>query len=165
MEPRPHERGKELLEKRDAKWNESFNGATSSRTWKAEGEGFTTRQDAASMEPRPHERGKPAFTPDDFFSIECFNGATSSRTWKESVTELPAGIAPAASMEPRPHERGKLGFARNLCRVPGFNGATSSRTWKARTQLDLRFRSQRFNGATSSRTWKVTRFGVASFAR
>ena len=84
MEPRPHERGKQNKTPQWLRLLQSFNGATSSRTWKARRSswifvrarqlqwshvltnvertdaplaGFVTEN--ASMEPRPHERGKP----------------------------------------------------------------------------------------------------------
>ncbi len=83
MEPRPHERGKhaELL----AYWSpgRGFNGATSSRTWKAIGFVFVIK------------------------SLQGFNGATSSRTWKVAGFQMPTTWN-QASMEPRPHERGKM---------------------------------------------------------
>ncbi len=83
MEPRPHERGKIDLGKLGLFIAKCFNGATSSRTWKA----FC--RSASSARTR------------------CFNGATSSRTWKVLGTQFrPA--PECASMEPRPHERGKF---------------------------------------------------------
>ncbi len=59
MEPRPHERGKILREETGRRRKGGFNGATSSRTWKAI-TAFWQRLGIkrASMEPRPHERGK-----------------------------------------------------------------------------------------------------------
>ena len=106
MEPRPHERGNAVLERNGRRWrlasmeprphergnmkfasglwsaSASFNGATSSRTWKPEPEhGCARGAEAASMEPRPHERGNPD-------------------------APAMARAAFAASMEPRPHERG-----------------------------------------------------------
>ena len=183
MEPRPHERGNPTSARaptsccRPLQWSHvltnvetcgprarcgkgtrSFNGATSSRTWKR----FRTRQPPrrvhlASMEPRPHERGNPCWPRRTAATSLRFNGATSSRTWKRRRL-LP------------PH-RHRL----------GFNGATSSRTWKpiylrdgftcagwlqwshVLTNVETAFSRRRrgqdhgsFNGATSSRTWKPT---------
>ena len=131
MEPRPHERGKPFQPRRQHHAQSSFNGATSSRTWKE------NEFSIAKLEMR------------------SFNGATSSRTWKGETTRLRskprnwlqwshvltnveswlhgetasankrlqwshvltnvergwsyAVLSPLdASMEPRPHERGKL---------------------------------------------------------
>ncbi len=158
MEPRPHERGKCPPPRNRESANSSFNGATSSRTWKAD-------------IPR--------------IALEnpiCFNGATSSRTWKGRVNPLVRAVWVNASMEPRPHERGKtdqsgcrcylsqlLQWSHVLTNVergsmygyPGdvnnsFNGATSSRTWKENRESAEPAPIARFNGATSSRTWKAT---------
>ena len=132
MEPRPHERGKSVSRKRPSASISSFNGATSSRTWKVQ-------------------------TPSRLaFGVGSFNGATSSRTWKAKQNPAMAAVIAklqwshvltnvespsfivdfcsrtSASMEPRPHERGKNRCA--ACRIRNrerFNGATSSRTWKA----------------------------------
>ena len=106
MEPRPHERGKlrsRLVpaDKSTLQWSHvltnvesalskdtfdkfiiSFNGATSSRTWKDAWETLNTLTPRASMEPRPHERGKTIQRVRRETSSGSFNGATSSRTWK-----------------------------------------------------------------------------------
>ena len=58
MEPRPHERGKKRAAIADGRFDLSFNGATSSRTWKADPGSLGRVAGVASMEPRPHERGK-----------------------------------------------------------------------------------------------------------
>ena len=58
MEPRPHERGKSVDVGNPFAWRRSFNGATSSRTWKGITADFDVARLFASMEPRPHERGK-----------------------------------------------------------------------------------------------------------
>ena len=58
MEPRPHERGKRCRAKSRSTSISSFNGATSSRTWKDSALRHPLHQTLASMEPRPHERGK-----------------------------------------------------------------------------------------------------------
>ena len=157
MEPRPHERGKFISSIKLRSIINSFNGATSSRTWK----GVSVEPEAtkvcgqlqwshvltnvesprnqraivggvgASMEPRPHERGKYRLL------VRAFSAA-------------------GASMEPRPHERGKDSNTKKLPHRPScFNGATSSRTWKDCESLSRHSMAIRFNGATSSRTWKV----------
>ena len=157
----------------------SFNGATSSRTWKE------TRPDAkviliesASMEPRPHERGKWLLDKHSFAGCllqwsHVLTNVESTPVQTETAQAAWASMEPRphergklralsrvvkakpASMEPRPHERGKLRILEVLKGArPGFNGATSSRTWKAASsgvRAALRFG---FNGATSSRTWK-----------
>ena len=83
MEPRPHERGKRIKSLRRRNGHHRFNGATSSRTWKARLWicGYSDRN-RASMEPRPHERGKRSSKQPASPTPERFNGATSSRTWK-----------------------------------------------------------------------------------
>ncbi len=132
MEPRPHERGKKLNEYAKRPRRFSFNGATSSRTWKGR----------ARVE--PCSRGSR------------FNGATSSRTWKggRDTTEPIAGSAlqwshVLTNVESWP--RSDLSHQQNR----GFNGATSSRTWKGvGTVTRGEKKTLRFNGATSSRTWK-----------
>ena len=58
MEPRPHERGKRSSDLPLAAPSSSFNGATSSRTWKDPFVWVIEFSKTASMEPRPHERGK-----------------------------------------------------------------------------------------------------------
>ena len=59
MEPRPHERGKGQMNDPDWIVPFGFNGATSSRTWKAVAFAWVDgARLSASMEPRPHERGK-----------------------------------------------------------------------------------------------------------
>ena len=130
MEPRPHERGKTGRPKKNARrkklqWSHvltnvertdspvllsipyRFNGATSSRTWKASGNSFPAR---------PKSR---------------FNGATSSRTWKAhqipSTTQRPSSLQWShvlTNVESAPLD---LWLLRPQ---PRFNGATSSRTWK-----------------------------------
>src|SRR5215213_5974 len=66
MEPRPHERGNHRRLTLNARLHDAtFNGATSSRTWKPQ------------TLPRPHPRA------------DAFNGATSSRTWKPCPSVSP----------------------------------------------------------------------------
>src|SRR2546423_14650881 len=108
MEPRPHERGNSTCRRGNRSIRRSFNGATSSRTWKPR---RIIREKKlalrASMEPRPHERGNVPFNTDAGFLYD------------------------GASMEPRPHERGnRLGPPHSRAAKRGFNGATSSRRWK-----------------------------------
>ncbi len=112
-----------------------FNGATSSRTWKAKTVPGLNWIDGASMEPRPHERGKSLVTALRDLLSEGFNGATSSRTWKETRFGRPTNRSEVSS---------------------SFNGATSSRTWKGRHPATRSQANACFNGATSSRTWKET---------
>ena len=134
-------------------WLRRFNGATSSRTWKAV---CTVRSNTDEKLQWSHvltnvERFDHLKRPrrDD-----CFNGATSSRTWKgpsplvslrrtqrlqwshvlTNVERCKNDTPPPlkqASMEPRPHERGKIAQpAFDVAHPRSFNGATSSRTWK-----------------------------------
>ena len=132
MEPRPHERGNPPLYRSTGRGEKSFNGATSSRTWKL----------------TPPSRMSPGLrllqwshvltnvetilpTGDAVASKQSFNGATSSRTWKPSSTRQTTSptstflqwshvltnvetkrraagrpVPSLPSMEPRPHERG-----------------------------------------------------------
>ena len=116
MEPRPHERGKRNDSGGSRRCPVGFNGATSSRTWKAAAAAWRVS------------------------SAICFNGATSSRTWKVAGV-IAERLSTAASMEPRPHERGKDEAAVALLqRARRFNGATSSRTWKGMAQASFRLR-------------------------
>jgi len=92
---------------------QSFNGATSNRTWKlpvpsAGVRGASRFNGATSNRTWKHFtcRYKPACQ-------RCFNGATSNRTWKPG--------RPRYSGTPR----------------NGFNGATSNRTWKQRISYTL----------------------------
>ena len=157
MEPRPHERGKNDAPEATAdaspslQWSHvltnvesvvvivkgrlhkfSFNGATSSRTWK-------------EAKYRAVGNGVPV--------LQWSHVLTNVERISTAVKRPTPG---QASMEPRPHERGKDGVAvsRRLLDV-GFNGATSSRTWKAQPLEFLSFFQGCFNGATSSRTWKA----------
>ena len=131
MEPRPHERGKsriaaDLSALTGLQWSHvltnverpatrkwpmcaanCFNGATSSRTWKAPNAPPKPPPAWASMEPRPHERGKMRQRCHTRARRQCFNGATSSRTWKAAFALNTFLLSLRASMEPRPHERGK----------------------------------------------------------
>src|SRR5579885_624336 len=88
MEPRPHERGNRSARFAPRSPTGSFNGATSSRTWKhADGDEEQADERDASMEPRPHERGNR----------------------RQVRAARRRGFA---SMEPRPHERGNSSFRR-----------------------------------------------------
>ncbi len=135
-------------------WLRRFNGATSSRTWKAV---CTVRSNTDEKLQWSHvltnvERFDHLKRPrrDD-----CFNGATSSRTWKAARIEQPAQPK-RASMEPRPHERGKNSGAI-------LNSSSSTLQWShVLTNVESHFPANRFdhrgagfNGATSSRTWKA----------
>ena len=180
MEPRPHERGKlsttprlntaHLLQwshvltnverlcilAKAKKASNCFNGATSSRTWKASQsyqsplhlyalqwshvltnvERFPARlpgavAGAASMEPRPHERGKLVACP----LLSC---GYQLLQWSHVLTNVESVLVPAHTKRAR------------WC----FNGATSSRTWKGCAKRQGTKWITRFNGATSSRTWK-----------
>ena len=114
----------------------SFNGATSSRTWKALTPHTTRQAGKASMEPRPHERGKKPNDARTKRNHLRFNGATSSRTWKGLTCRVQVKLITIASMEPRPHERGKQRWWRTIGAARCcFNGATSSRTWKDSDRL------------------------------
>ncbi len=130
MEPRPHERGKieEATTLSLSKY--SFNGATSSRTWKDYGGAGSISGILASMEPRPHERGKRRTAASvklrSIASMEPRPHERGKMVWKFPLK----ADAERASMEPRPHERGKRIEARRPERRSSFNGATSSRTWK-----------------------------------
>ena len=164
MEPRPHERGKAPIEPRQRLQTPGFNGATSSRTWKADRplesshcqSGFNGATSSrtwkgrkltwfspilrrASMEPRPHERGK---MPPRVRVVSV----TRSLQWSHVLTNVESMVCPfysihpiRASMEPRPHERGKpiAGSANAANRTASFNGATSSRTWKEAERLGV----------------------------
>ena len=133
MEPRPHERGKKQRAQPVTQRKNCFNGATSSRTWKAEREqddfGIA---DVASMEPRPHERGKSFHCLRRHLSIDRLQWSHVLTNVERYAMHLEFGTVKMASMEPRPHERGKRSRSPRVGRIPGsFNGATSSRTWKA----------------------------------
>ena len=182
MEPRPHERGKAPIEPRQRLQTPGFNGATSSRTWKAD---------------RPLE------------SSHCqsgFNGATSSRTWKDATPRNIATLillqwshvltnVESFSVQNLLFSPDVLQWSHVLTNVESrgssccmrpassrFNGATSSRTWKdaaaragrlcnqiasmeprpherGKHGLSFLFYTSHpcFNGATSSRTWKANR--------
>ena len=160
MEPRPHERGKSSRKQRQSRQKRSFNGATSSRTWKAGFRWFggsryrrlqwshvltnverlpvrqmLARRQAASMEPRPHERGKVLQATDLDIAVE----ATLTLQWSHVLTNVERKV-----------------LACRVRRQASFNGATSSRTWKGGLAGFSSTVGLRFNGATSSRTWKVT---------
>ena len=164
----------------------SFNGATSSRTWKVS-QNVTQRMVRNSLQwshVLTNVESVVVIVKGRLHKFS-FNGATSSRTWKEAKYRAVGNGVPVlqwshvltnveristavkrptpgqASMEPRPHERGKDGVAvsRRLLDV-GFNGATSSRTWKAQPLEFLSFFQGCFNGATSSRTWKEPRWTI-----
>ncbi len=93
----------------------SFNGATSSSTWKV---------------------------PVVFVLLELggrFNGATSSSTWKGVSTREVILRLVRASMGPRRRRRGRRA-GRSRPRRSGlrrFNGATSSSTWKVKLEPDV----------------------------
>ena len=132
MEPRPHERGKLGMPPKRSRAILRFNGATSSRTWKAVNATQTKRRQRklqwshvlTNVESRlcvEHVPAEPARfngatssrTWKEYFTrkgcLLCrrsFNGATSSRTWKEA-DGVSQSECTFASMEPRPHERGK----------------------------------------------------------
>ena len=157
MEPRPHERGNPSSARRWRRSPSSFNGATSSRTWKLLREllnyetneslqwshvltnvetrrvaGLDDGQALPSMEPRPHERGN--------HSHPCKETETSPwLQWSHVLTNV---------------ETYSLHVTRSTM-ASRFNGATSSRTWKRGHGLHPRHRLDGFNGATSSRTWKL----------
>ena len=108
MEPRPHERGNIASALPRGIAISSFNGATSSRTWKPRSRPFERAPLArASMEPRPHERGNwfiAANSPAKLFLLQ----------WSHVLTNVETRSAPP----------------QHGADVDGFNGATSSRTWK-----------------------------------
>ncbi len=158
-----------------------FNGATSSRTWKA----------------LPRQPESPRRL--------CFNGATSSRTWKAAMTAASAisisrlqwshvlTNVESAALYDSSLGTDRLQWSHVLtnvesggdyvrCYLPEmcFNGATSSRTWKGDPWRAAFYMAECasmeprphergkihtipshhspdtcFNGATSSRTWKV----------
>src|ERR1043166_2545097 len=131
MEPRPHERGNTTATRPTSMPPSSFNGATSSRTWKR------------SHDPRGarHKRS--------------FNGATSSRTWKLVLLGGPdAEVERLQWSHVLTNVETPRRLSRCFLRPQGFNGATSSRTWKPVRRRSNQPRGSRFNGATSSRTWK-----------
>ncbi len=135
MEPRPHERGKlsknpSNRRQKPLQWSHvltnverrvfgarllvqgGFNGATSSRTWKAP--------------PLPRGRGLPEWlqwshvlTNVESCGFRFINSRTSRLQWSHVLTNVERcnhpeaeGRSEEASMEPRPHERGK----ENACR-------------------------------------------------
>ena len=166
MGPRPLGRGNLTQAGTSQIRTSSFNGATSSRTWKrlnrnirndprvwlqwghvlsdVETGGSATTMcpgSGASMGPRPLGRGNSNKTHCFKQRPGRFNGATSSRTWK------PVQL-----------------HAINHTSL-GFNGATSSRTWKLPVPLQPNPLQPNwicicFNGATSSRTWKPAQAGI-----
>ncbi len=155
MEPRPHERGKRTFSGYNPRAKTSFNGATSSRTWKALH--VLTRTLVVSVLQWSHVlTNVESRSRSVLLDLELrFNGATSSRTWKEGIAWSSLYRNNGASMEPRPHERGKAQKEiERLKQALSFNGATSSRTWKGVSVSRAFFDSESFNGATSSRTWK-----------
>ena len=181
MEPRPHERGNRPRLRPARGRISSFNGATSSRTW------------------------KPARASVGQANRQSFNGATSSRTWKRmggacqpkvrhqasmeprphergnELTDAKVGSYGEASMEPRPHERGNrarskrpkptttpLQWSHVLTNVETSLFSRLSSNWRllqwshVLTNVETLLvasvmmvkRKKSFNGATSSRTWK-----------
>src|SRR5262249_23020572 len=119
----------------------SFNGATSSRTWKR-------------TSPDPNHRIR-----------RSFNGATSSRTWKpvEHRNDSPGHLA---SMEPRPLERGNIETACLLILPVSMLQWSHVLSNVETTQtISTSQKKQRFNGATSSRTWKLPRTQIQGTAR
>ncbi len=108
MEPRPHERGKDAVQAQDRPGARRFNGATSSRTWKARQRNHTVQRGLRLQWSHVLTNVERYFIQRNLGWIaQGFNGATSSRTWKVTVAR-PRGGCVMASMEPRPHERGKL---------------------------------------------------------
>ena len=132
MEPRPHERGNAVTVGDFHFFAVSFNGATSSRTWKLgkspphssqvswlQWSHVLTNVETLDGEEVPEEED------------ESFNGATSSRTWKPRLIPF----KPAARYELQwSHVLTNVETSARRSHSPkvfaGFNGATSSRTWK-----------------------------------
>ena len=141
----------------------SFNGATSSSTWKAAWEHvLLPRVQRASMGPRRRRRGRlhrcvsnglgpkklqwghvvvdvegAALLCDGARQERGFNGATSSSTWKVPCHTCKHAQTPRASMGPRRRRRGRCTIYTTAAGLPRwcFNGATSSSTWKGRPPL------------------------------
>ena len=141
-------------------WSRSFNGATSSQTWKLE----DLHRGSHPLQSRELQWSHV------FSDMEIFKRHGGQLCWNIKASMEPrllrhgnrlydgrSSFDPKrASMEPRLLRHGNL-F--NTCTrsdaLQGFNGATSSQTWKLGSKkiYNLRWK-EGFNGATSSQTWK-----------
>ena len=93
MEPRPHERGNQGPNFGKRQKRSSFNGATSSRTWKRRSDlcrrecsgRFNGATSSRTWKPEVMRLTTPSAT-------VGFNGATSSRTWKQGSLMASSGV-------------------------------------------------------------------------
>ena len=203
MEPRPHERGKDsdltaiAALSPSLQWSHvltnvervcccnrkerrnSFNGATSSRTWKGQSPSSACRIQPASMEPRPHERGKlrqvrgfhlckvmlqwsHVLTNVERTGCEAGKGENMELQWSHVLTNVESARWPLPL-----RRRLALQWSHVLTNVESSHECANltapqlasmeprpHERGKNDPSNQSQVRHNRFNGATSSRTWK-----------
>ena len=124
-EPRPRGRGEFLAEVGPPHEGQSFNGATTSRPWRAPPAPNTASPrycfNGATTSRPWRERTCPGPAP----TAPCFNGATTSRPWRDIPDYTHASQQGAASTEPRPRGRGET--TNTPCSPPRSPASTEPR--------------------------------------
>ena len=158
MGPRPEDRGKQSGLRSIASGKDSFNGATTRRSWKT----WIVRRPPRMVTAFNGATTRRSWKTTTFSAADTrttsFNGATTRRSWKTTTSSSQS--SPFSRLQwghdPKIVENSKTVRERSGRRYPSMGPRPEDRG-KPRSKRSIRTGSRSFNGATTRRSWKTRR--------